>query len=1228
MKPPMSPPPPRPGPPGPPGPPNRPAPPQPPAALESPADRTRLVEAIFLAALEKGGEEREAFVAERCGGNAALRAEVEELLAADAAQPDFLPNGAEHGSVEEAGDTIGHFKLREQIGEGGFGTVWVAEQEQPVRRRVALKVIKLGMDTKEVIARFEQERQALAMMDHPNIAKVLDAGATATGRPYFVMELVRGLKITEYCDEKQLSTDERVELFITVCQAVQHAHQKGIIHRDLKPSNILVTVNDGVAVPKVIDFGVAKATQGRLTEQTVYTQFQQMIGTPLYMSPEQADMTSLDVDTRSDIYSLGVLLYELLTGYTPIDAETMQQAGLDEMRRIIREVDPPRPSARVKTMGGAELTTAAKRRHTEPAKLPSALRGDLDWIVMKCLEKDRQRRYDTANGLALDLQRHLHNEVVVARPPTAGYLLSKLVRRHKVAFAAGAVIVAALVVAIAGTTYGLFRANRAAESERLAKQEAQAKTVEVTEQKRLAEEAGKKAAESEHKATEQATTAGLLANYVNAKYMLSQGRIGPAYEAISAAMRIRPHWEYCKLLWEIVATSRKDWRAVARFAEVTEPTPSAAFAGPGGRMLAVVSGSRLRLYDVASSRLLGETTLATTPAIPFRIGERELGVSSARGVRIFSVDNLATNRSVPFQGDVKLAESDLTGRLLAVLSPKGDTTIFETSTMKSLASRRLDVVAPGPGSPAVPILSFSPSGNSLLFTSGLWTKPSTIWNWAEDKAGERPIENCVAAYFLDEQTAVSIERWDATVENMRINLNNLEKIDEPRIQASFASRGTGNYHFWRMTDAKGKITALAACTSADSIDILSLTEQKVVSSTRFTTLQPTCPVEPRFLAHHPESGLLAIAGDKEVMVFQSTGYKPFRVVDGVPASMNYWSLAAANDFIFTATTTEDQTKLGYLQLERRSFHDASLTQIPCQWPKASEGKKADVWGLSVTPDGKTAAALWQEDSTGYIDGEFYRKAILVYQLDSPPNDHGQLVPQKTIWLEKYQGLNGRVNRFICLSPDARTVTFVSASGDATIYRVEDGTMVADLKVGLSAFASPDGSLFCGGSYRENKPIQVWRSDTGAPVFSTPNSGLVSTAAISRDNQKLYVGWRTGVIETYDLVSGKSVGKISSKISPLSIFPRGDRFVGFLPDNNKTTNVNGSVVLGSLTDGQAVLVLTEGAHVLNRTFISQSGEDIAYMKARGSARIACSVTLEQALKQFELITPLAVPGAKK
>jgi len=337
----------------------------------------------------------------------------------------------------------------------------MAEQEEPVRRRVALKVIKLGMDTKQVIARFEAERQALALMDHPNIAKVLDAGTTEAGRPYFVMELVRGIKLTEYCDQNNLTSKERLDLFIKVCQAIQHAHQKGIIHRDIKPSNILVTLHDGVPVPKVIDFGIAKATEGRLTEATVYTQLHQFIGTPAYMSPEQAEMSGLDIDTRSDIYSLGVLLYELLAGSTPFDPKELLSQGIDAMRKTIREKEPMRPSTRLATLAVKELTTAATRRSTEAPKLIRLLKGDLDWIVMKCLEKDRSRRYETANGLAADLKRYLNNEPVTAGPPGAIYALRKFAARNRWPVILSATAVVLTFAGLIGTGVGLGRANRA-----------------------------------------------------------------------------------------------------------------------------------------------------------------------------------------------------------------------------------------------------------------------------------------------------------------------------------------------------------------------------------------------------------------------------------------------------------------------------------------------------------------------------------------------------------------------------------------------------------------------------------------------------------------------------------------------------------------------------------------------------------------------------------------------
>ncbi len=467
--------------------------------------------ALFSAALELPASERAAYLDEACAEDPALRRRLDELLRVHDEAIPFLENpapgaqqfpvGAEvadatvrlsDSPAEKPGDSIGRYKLLEQIGEGGCGVVYVAEQREPLRRRVALKVIKLGMDTKQVIARFDAERQALALMDHPNIAKVLEAGATETGRPYFVMELVRGIKITDYCDRNNLSTEERLGLFIQVCRAIQHAHQKGIIHRDIKPSNILVTLNDGVPVPKVIDFGIAKATQGKLTDQTIYTAFEQFVGTPAYMSPEQAELTSLDIDTRSDIYSLGVLLYELLTGKTPFETKELLEAGLEAMRRTIREQEPVRPSTRLSTMLQAELTATAKHRHTDPPKLIHLLRGDLDWIVMKCLEKDRARRYETANGLASDIQRHLNCEPVVARPPSRLYEFQKSVRRHKFGFAAAAALIIVLALGVLVSTREAIRATRAErEQARLRLQAEQARTRAEAGEKKAATEAAR-----------------------------------------------------------------------------------------------------------------------------------------------------------------------------------------------------------------------------------------------------------------------------------------------------------------------------------------------------------------------------------------------------------------------------------------------------------------------------------------------------------------------------------------------------------------------------------------------------------------------------------------------------------------------------------------------------------------------------------------------------------------
>jgi WD40 repeat protein/tRNA A-37 threonylcarbamoyl transferase component Bud32 len=647
------------------------------------ATADRLIEIFHDAKARPTGEERDRFLAEACAGHAGLKQKVINLLQAHEASGDFLEPTAISAGIdftEKPGDVLGRYKLRETLGEGGCGVVYVADQAEPVRRRVALKVIKLGMDTKAVVARFEAERQALAMMDHPNIAKVFDAGATETGRPYFVMELVRGVRITDYCDQGRLSTRERLELFIKVCQAIQHAHQKGIIHRDIKPSNILVTLHDGVPVPKVIDFGIAKATEGRLTDVTVYTQLHQFMGTPAYMSPEQAEMSGLDIDTRSDIYSLGVLLYELLSGGTPFDPQELMSRGLDAMRRTIREKEPLRPSTRLANLRGEELTTTAKRRGADAPKLIHLVKGDLDWIVMKCLEKDRSRRYDTANGLALDLQRHLNNEPVSARPPSAVYRFQKAFRRNKVLFTAAGAVAATLVTGIGVSWWQAFVARKAQRTAEIAR------NGEL--RQRLTAESAQSAAETEReRANAQARKASeneqqsrrlLYASDMNlAQQALKLNNLGKARRLLE---RHRPQpgeedlrgWEW-RYLWQLTRSSA--------FATLTNrPTPGFSISfSPDGRRLAVGwFNGRVDLWDVPGRRLI----------------------------------RALTDRECPYQGRVAFAP---VGNLLAATSKPQTVTLYNLdSGQESILWR-----APAQGGWDVRDLAFSQDGSKAVVYAGL-----------------------------------------------------------------------------------------------------------------------------------------------------------------------------------------------------------------------------------------------------------------------------------------------------------------------------------------------------------------------------------------------------------------------------------------------------------------------------------------------------------------------------
>ncbi len=806
---------------------------------------------IFLEALEQPSKEaRAAFLERATVGDSALREAVEALIENN--QADTLleqgPAGLLRESMEVAGkltlreeqigDSIGRYKLLDKIGEGGFGVVYRAEQSEPVRRHVALKVIKLGMDTKSIVARFEAERQALALMDHPCIARVLDGGATVTGRPYFVMELVRGVRITEYCEVNQLSLQQRLTLFMQLCHAIQHAHQKGVIHRDLKPSNVLVTIQDGKPVPKVIDFGIAKAIEEPLTEKTVLTNFHAFIGTPAYTSPEQAEMTGADVDTRSDIYSLGVLLYELLTGVTPFDAKELTQSGLGGMRRMIKEVEPPTPSTRLRraVAGGSTKSPIM------------SVDRDLDWIVMKCLEKDRNRRYETARELAADLQRYLSQEPVLARPQSTAYRLQKALRRHRAAFAAAAAI---LIAVVAGSTVSVWQALRATSAERTAQKGR--KNEEML--RHNAERERERALESQQRAELNEYVADinlahhsiLAGNLARATELLAKHRnTGSqrfewrylwhtaqgddhrlfAREASSIqSLAISPEWlvvglqdsvqiydpktgSLVKTLAKsgssvalssagLLATASKGtvrlWRTSDWSEAYSVPEHMAPIAfSPDGRRLAATSFSGVQVYDSANGKLVGEVPHGMPP---FALNPRGdvIAVDSTNGIVLWDLDAGKALRTLE-HSDGMFSAPWLRGMNDLVFSPDGQFVAAARNTLRDGSIFVLELWAAATGEKVASVpqrpnatehsgmissLAFDPRGK--LLASGSWDHSIRLWDVATLQCIERlhgnPSEVWAVAFTADGQGIISGAK-DGTVRLWPTNAVPKEKLYE------------------------------------------------------------------------------------------------------------------------------------------------------------------------------------------------------------------------------------------------------------------------------------------------------------------------------------------------------------------------------------------------------------------------------------------------------------------